>query len=304
MATTLKPTELKIGQPKAFDGERVNTERFISDCKLHLRINSKIYQESEQQIGFVLSFMSEGSAAIWKEAYLETIFDENNTEDFPNDVDELYTKITDFFKPINSVSTAIAAIGKLQQKGTAEQYVAEFQSLLVRTKDNHLETQRKWFLDELRPWLTSRVATNAIGKTKMEEYYQVAIVIDQLGKEDRGGNGSSGGSGGYYGNRGGGNYRPRRIRASNDGPNINSNRRLSDEERTRYIREGRCFACHQTGHIANQCPNRENRGPTRGRPNRVSQIRAMMQGLSAKERSELAEEAPNTAQPVNVPQNF
>ncbi|THH21311.1 hypothetical protein EUX98_g8416 [Antrodiella citrinella] len=131
MATTLKPTELKITQPKAFNGERVNIERFISDCKLYLRINSKIYQESEQQIGFVLSFMSKGSATTWKEAYLETIFDENNTEDFPNDVDELYTKITDFFKPINSVSAAIAAIGKLQQKGTAEQYVAEFQSLLA-----------------------------------------------------------------------------------------------------------------------------------------------------------------------------
>ncbi|THH21117.1 hypothetical protein EUX98_g8453 [Antrodiella citrinella] len=139
--------------------------------------------------------MSEGSTATWKEVYLETIFHENNTEDFPNNVDELYTKITDFFKPINSVSAAIAAIGKLQQKGTAEQYVAEFQSLLALTKDNHLEMQRKWFLDGLRPWLASRVATNTIGKTKMEEYYQVAIVIDQLGKEDRGGNGSSGGSG-------------------------------------------------------------------------------------------------------------
>ncbi|THH32370.1 hypothetical protein EUX98_g1827 [Antrodiella citrinella] len=304
MTTPTRPVELKIGQPQAFDGDRTKTERFISDCKLYLRINQKVYDDpekqvdQEKQVGFILSFMSEGTAAIWKEDYLEQIFDPTNTVDFPRTTEELYRKIIDFFQPINATASAISAICKLAQKGTAEQYVADFQTLLARTKDTQLETQRKWFLDGLRSGLRARVASETIGKTKIDEYYQVVIVLDQIYKDYSGDRENSGRSGRYRTP-----FR-RNIRASNNDPN--THQRLSDEERTRYLREGRCFTCHQTRHIATQCPNRENRNPGRGRPNRVGQIRAMMQGLSAEERLELAEEAQNAApaQPTNIAQNF
>lgn len=34
--------------------------------------------------------------------------------------------------------------------------------------------------------------------------------------------------------------------------------RLSEEERTRYLKEGRCFRCHVRGHMARFCPEKDN----------------------------------------------
>lgn len=31
--------------------------------------------------------------------------------------------------------------------------------------------------------------------------------------------------------------------------------RLSDKDRERYVAEGRCFECHETGHISRNCPS-------------------------------------------------
>jgi len=66
---------------------------------------------------------------------------------------------------------------------------------------------------------------------------------------------SAGGGGGGGGNRN------RRIRAAvtqEAGPSNQNNsetpiRKLTDNERSRLMKEGRCFRCRQTGHMANQC---------------------------------------------------
>ena len=44
---------------------------------------------------------------------------------------------------------------------------------------------------------------------------------------------------------------------------------LTQEEREKHYREGRCFNCHQVGHLAKQCSRYKNKGkapgPTRAR---------------------------------------
>jgi len=44
-------------------------------------------------------------------------------------------------------------------------------------------------------------------------------------------------------------------------------KKLTDEERKKLSAEGRCFCCHQQGHMAKFCPTRDAQGNTTPRPN-------------------------------------
>ena len=95
--------------------------------------------------------------------------------------------------------------------------------------------------------------------------------------------------------------------------------RLSDEERQRYFKEGRCFVCSARGHISKECPKRKKRpfqnqrttiqaadvpesptptttttpqsAPTAAKStSAAAQIRALLAQLSQEEKEELMEE--------------
>ena len=51
-----KPQELKLGQPPSFDG---------TPEKVYLLVNKDIYNDDDRKIAYALSFMKEGSAALW-----------------------------------------------------------------------------------------------------------------------------------------------------------------------------------------------------------------------------------------------
>ena len=59
--------ELAINKPKAFDGDRSKFKQFMQSMELYLTINKHIYQNDDQKIAFVLSYMTEKEAAAWKE---------------------------------------------------------------------------------------------------------------------------------------------------------------------------------------------------------------------------------------------
>ena len=54
--------EKNINKPTPFTGDRKKIEMFIQECKMYLRINRYIYEDDEDKIAFVLSFMNEKEA--------------------------------------------------------------------------------------------------------------------------------------------------------------------------------------------------------------------------------------------------
>src|ERR1700678_3098261 len=73
--------ELRINPPTNFMGNRDDLDNFIQDCTLYLTLNRAVYETDEKQIIFILSYMTEGTARAWKEAFVRDVIN-TQTNDF------------------------------------------------------------------------------------------------------------------------------------------------------------------------------------------------------------------------------
>ena len=140
--------EKNINKPTPFTGDRKKIETFIQECKMYLRINRYIYEDDEDKIAFVLSFMNEKEALRWKQTFLRFIMerDEIIFPPFENFVKELLS----YFQPTNTHQDAAHQLGLLKQANkTAEEIIMEFQLLVslaeysATTTSDHLHLIEK-----------------------------------------------------------------------------------------------------------------------------------------------------------------
>ena len=65
---TIKKT--RLNPPKNFTGKRTDLHRFLQDTFIFLTINKEHYNNDNKKIAFVMSFMTDGDAALWKEEFI------------------------------------------------------------------------------------------------------------------------------------------------------------------------------------------------------------------------------------------
>src|ERR1700677_1597579 len=65
--------ELRINPPTHFTGNRDDLNNFIQDCTLYLTLNRAVYETDKKKIIFMLSYMTEGTARAWKEAFIRDV---------------------------------------------------------------------------------------------------------------------------------------------------------------------------------------------------------------------------------------
>ena len=69
-AATVKPVELWLGQPLAFDGETAKARTWLNMVQIYLHVNKDIYNTEEKRVAFVFSFMTKGAAALWTTTFV------------------------------------------------------------------------------------------------------------------------------------------------------------------------------------------------------------------------------------------
>jgi hypothetical protein len=67
-----------------FNGQPKNLASFLKECKLYLQMNRSVYNTNKKKVGYILSLMMEGTAAIWRDNFLCSTEDETETYAFPN----------------------------------------------------------------------------------------------------------------------------------------------------------------------------------------------------------------------------
>ena len=65
--------EARMGVPTPFSGKCRDLKKFLMTCKMHLQANRAIYDNDEKKVVYILSFMTEGDAATWREQWLDNL---------------------------------------------------------------------------------------------------------------------------------------------------------------------------------------------------------------------------------------
>ena len=283
--------EVKVAHPFHFKGDSTDIKRaklFLRLCKGYIEANPDMFTTDKVKINYILSQLQEGPAGYWAQAK-STQAERTGLWGTYNDFLDEFTMA---FISNNQESEATDKLINIKQESTVTAYNSEFRSLAEEAGVIEFRFLSRFYLRGLRDDLSAEVVRRKPTATTMQTLYdraleaeadyafQKAIHIKQIRTAPF-----------RNFNRQFQNRQP--WRNNYQGRNFNQNRfqRLSNEERNRFMQEGRCFICKQVGHISRNCPNRsktnirsiqEDEQPTTGgtEESPVDKVKQMMQELS------------------------
>ena len=140
--TSSVPKEIWLNNPKTFNGDRNNLNKFIQSCNAYLKLNRDIFNSDKRKILFILSYMTKGTAEAWKEVFMDK---KNGT----------YRSYTDFiaelkkaFSMADAEGEAWAQLQQLRQgKDTADEYIAQFRIFAGCAKVTDNKQLIKYFME-------------------------------------------------------------------------------------------------------------------------------------------------------------
>jgi hypothetical protein len=304
------PKEIRLNPPTSFDGTKSKFKAFRQAVDLYLLLNQKIYDNDDKKIAFTLSYLSEGEAAAWRQAYVDSVKQPDNTYKFGEHKD-FEKLLKDAFAEADEAGEALFQLKHLKQgKKTADEHVSEFKIILSQTGllgSNHAAladdkkkedpgdiAAREYFMESLNEKLLQKILFAENVPETLEGFYKKAILFDNQWRrakrifDRKPGNNRSGGSNQNNGGRHKWNFsQPKKD------PNAMDVDTMTLDERTELMKQGKCFYCRNTGHIASACPQKTNKtsnpkdGKKKFTPKEAyTQVRALLANYSENEMDE------------------
>jgi hypothetical protein len=76
--TTLKASEnIKLNPLKPFTEKQSDFILFMQDVFVYLKVNKSIHDDDKKKISFILSYLADGDAAVWKQQFIQTKIEES-----------------------------------------------------------------------------------------------------------------------------------------------------------------------------------------------------------------------------------
>ena len=181
MSNTPKVSEQKIHPPPDFNGNCEEADNFLNSCRVYLHLNAQSYPMEEEKIIFILLYMIGGLAGPWKDAFTIKAFSIDPSASQERGFGTYADFIKEFnksFEPLNPVDNAITKMKALKLTGTADNYVAEFLLLAVRSGIQTIAVLSDYFLTRLKKGLVNNIVTVEKLPTTMDSYYTLAFRLD------------------------------------------------------------------------------------------------------------------------------
>jgi Retrotransposon gag protein len=301
-ATMTKASEnIKLNPPTPFTGKQSDFMLFMQDVFVYLKVNKTTYDNDDKKISFILSYLTGGDAAVWKQQFIQTKIEEsidaNNDEPDWGSYKEFVEALKKTFQPYDEPAEALEDMKKLRLgDGSITEHNSRFRLLVSQTgmKDSPALTD---LYRETLPWgLQSPIIRSEHPPKTLEEWYTKATNF-YIGhqraqclfrKRDNKPTTTSSAP-------------PAQKRFSfpeKKDPNAMDIDRMSIEERTRLMKEGKCFRCKLFGHLSRDCPNKGQNTTTTTTSttpkwtgkSAASHIRTLIASMSEEEKKVLEEE--------------
>ncbi|PPQ91397.1 LOW QUALITY PROTEIN: hypothetical protein CVT25_014269 [Psilocybe cyanescens] len=181
MIDTPKTRELSLSKPMPFNGERFKSKKFLQECILYMGINKDVYDTEPKCIAFILSYMQEGNAVVWKQQFVQNKLNLDMGDVNLLTYREFINEFQKAFKPEEEDIDALDKLKMLQQKNlTAEQLVTKFKLLVGEAEmSNDSDTANKLLIEmfktALNPALVQKIIQSEKRPTKIEEWYDKAM---------------------------------------------------------------------------------------------------------------------------------
>src|ERR1700678_3614818 len=289
-----KTKELRINPPTHFTGNRDDLDNFIQDCTLYLTLNRAVYETDEKKIIFMLSYMTEGTARAWKEAFVRDIIN-SPINDFGS-LKQFTVNLKRAFEASDSEGDARAKLRQLNQgKDSVDDYVAQFRILAGKARMTDNAALTEYFMEGVNTGILRKIFAQEKLPATITEWYERTSRCDShyrrvqeiLGRR-RGTSGKA-----QTTNDMKKPFIPRFTPKERD-PNAMDVDRLSTNERTEHVAKSQWFKRHEKENLA--------RNPEEQKPNQkfgqykktakivLAQIRNIVAGMDSEEKDEIYED--------------
>jgi Retrotransposon gag protein/Zinc knuckle len=292
--------KIRLNPLTPFTGKRSDFILFMQDVFVYLKVNKGIYNNDDKKISFILSYLTGGDAAVWKQQFIQTKIEESidaKTDELDwGSYNEFVDALKKTFQPYDEPAEALEDMKKLcLGDGSITEHNSRFRLLVSQTgmKDSLALTD---LYRETLPWgLQSPIIRSENLPKTLEEWYTKATNF-------------------YIGHQ-----RAQRLFRKRDKPTTTTSAlpaqkkfsfpekkdpntmdidRMSIEEQTRLMKEGKCFRCKLFGHLSRDCPNKGQNTMTTTAPptpkwtgkSAASHIRTLIALMSEEEKKVLEEE--------------
>ena len=171
-----KKTELN--PPKIFTGKRTDLQRFLQDTFIFLMINKEHYNTDDKKIAFVMSFMTEGDAALWKQEFISRVIRDSITAG--NEITfgtykSFIESLEKSFLPYDAPGDALYAMKHLRLgEGSMEEHLAKFKLLMSQSGLSDSAAVADLFRETLPLGLQRPISLSEKPPVTLEEWYDKA----------------------------------------------------------------------------------------------------------------------------------
>src|ERR1700678_3170158 len=166
-----KTKELRINPPTRFSGNRHDLNNFIQDCMLYLSLNRAVYETDEKQIIFMLSYMTEGSARAWKEAFVRDVIN-TPTNDFGS-LKQFTVDLKKAFEASDLEGDARAKLRQLKQGiDSVDDYVAQFRILAGKARMTDDAALTEYFMEGINTGSLQKIFAQKKIPATITEWYE------------------------------------------------------------------------------------------------------------------------------------
>jgi hypothetical protein len=138
MMTTKASKNIKLNPLTPFTGKQNKFVLFLQDIHIYLKVNQHTYDNDDKEIFFILSYLTGGDAAVWKQQFIQPKIEEH--EEAENDepdwgtYKEFVEALKTTFQPYDEPVEALEDIKKLRlSDGSITEHNSKFRLLMSQT---------------------------------------------------------------------------------------------------------------------------------------------------------------------------